>query len=318
MSFRHSHLFDPTGGFTPDELLKLDGPGQDPSDFDEFWESTYAMAMGKPLDWRWETGLRRIAGERRVRRFSYAGLLGNRLGGWLSLPLDGEVERGMVALHGYGGRSSPEFEVPGDRMAVMMPCLSGLPKLSSSRGLPKYSDTHVIHGIVSRETYLHRFCTADVWRAASVLLEAMPETSQRLDLWGESFGGGIGALALPWDKRFYSAHLCVPSFGHHPVRLTLPCSGSGESVRKYVSTHPEAANVLEYFDAARAAKRIRIPVHIAAATFDPAVPPAGQFAVFNRLQHEKKLFVLSAGHFIHRKSPAEQRRLFNEVRRFFA
>ena len=54
--------------------------------------------------------------------------------------------------------------------------------------------------------------------------------------------------------------------------------------------------VLQYFDAATAAAHMRIPVMVAAALFDPAVPPPGQFAVFNCLAGEKKLFVRQAAH----------------------
>ena len=59
--------------------------------------------------------------------------------------------------------------------------------------------------------------------------------ARRLDYMGISFGGGIGALALPWDERFHRAHLNVPSFGHHPLRLTLPepdTTGSGSNQNK--------------------------------------------------------------------------------------
>ncbi|MEZ5576382.1 MAG: hypothetical protein R3F44_12440 [Candidatus Competibacteraceae bacterium] len=40
-------------------------------------------------------------------------------------------------------------------------------------------------------------------------------------------------------------------------------------------------------------------MHVAAARFDPAVPPPGQFAVYNALAGPKELFVLRAGHFDH-------------------
>ena len=73
-----------------------------------------------------------------------------------------------------------------------------------------------------------------------------------------SFGGGVGALALPWDDRFGAAHLNLPSFGHYPLRLTMPCIGSGEAVRRYHAEHPDVLDVLRYFDAATAATRIEI------------------------------------------------------------
>jgi cephalosporin-C deacetylase len=146
----------------------------------------------------------------------------------------------------------------------------------------------------------------------------VPETAARLDYLGTSFGGGIGALALPWDSRFTAGHLEVPSFGHHPLRIGLPCSGSGESVRRHVAAHPEAKLVLACFDAAVAASHLRIPMHIAAAVFDPAVPPAGQFAIYHAIPDpRKKLHVLAAGHHEFPGLPRQAAALESEVRAFF-
>ncbi len=141
--------------------------------------------------------------------------------------------------------------------------------------------------------------------------------AQRLDYLGISFGGGIGALALPWDERFHRAHLNVPSFGHHPLRLTLPCVGSGEAVRRYQQHTGRVLETLRYFDAAVAARYLKIPVHVAAARFDPAVPPPGQFAIYNALAGQRELFVLEAGHFDHAGQVAENGRLLDALAYFF-
>ena len=54
-----------------------------------------------------------------------------------------------------------------------------------------------------------------------------------------------------------------------------------------------------------------------AARFDPAVPPPGQFAVYNALAGPKELFVLRAGHFDHAGTIAEDRRLLDALAYFF-
>ena len=128
------------------------------------------------------------------------------------------------------------------------------------------------------------------------------------------FGGGLGALALPYDPRFKKAHLRVPTFGHHPLRLQCPCNGSGESVRRHHAQHPEVRNVLQYYDAATAASRIAIPTIGAPALFDPAVPPPGQFAVCNALSD---MHILSAGHFDHPQLPGENAVLSQKLTHWF-
>jgi cephalosporin-C deacetylase len=150
----------------------------------------------------------------------------------------------------------------------------------------------------------------------TALLELFPETAGRIGYMGVSFGGGIGALALPWDRRIHLAHLNVPTFGHMPLRLTLPTQGSGEAIREYESRHGNLMATLIYYDAAVAAGFSRIPVHVAAALFDPVVAPPGQFAIFNALPEPKRLFVLDAGHFPHTRQAEQERALLEDFQQF--
>lgn len=226
---------------------------------------------------------------------------GRRIGGWLLRPTHGSAAVGVVMGHGYGGRSAPAaLPAFGWPAAVLQVCMRGFHR-SAFADLPVAAAEHVVHGIEGRETYLHRGCTTDIWAAATALLEVEPQIVGSLCYWGESFGGGIGAMALPWDQRFRRAFLDIPSFGHHPLRLTLPCCGSGEAVGRYYANHPEVAEVLRYFDAAVHARHIICPTMIAAACFDPAVPPPGQFAVYHALRCERELFVRQYAHFQPRK-----------------
>ncbi len=93
------------------------------------------------------------------------------------------------------------------------------------------------------------------WRV-SVLTRLYPELDGRIGYSGISFGGGIGALAIPFDKRIDRGHLVVPTFGNMPLWLTLPTIGSGHSVQNYQKTHGDVLETLRLFDAATAATRI--------------------------------------------------------------
>lgn len=90
------------------------------------------------------------------------------------------------------------------------------------------------------------------------------------------------------------------------------------SVRSYYLRHPEVSEVLQYYDAATAATRVEIPVLVSPALFDPAVPPPGQFAVYNGLGEGRELFVLKAGHLEYPGQAEEQGRLEAAKERFFA
>ncbi|BDI29858.1 deacetylase [Capsulimonas corticalis] len=311
---QHPFPFDPTYGYDEAALLKVAAPPE-VSDFADFWRATYDEARAVPTD----TVMRSIASPRRgydVFEAEFTGLGGARVGAWITVP-HGGFARGVVAGHGYGGRSGPDFPIPGPPAAAIFPCARGFDR-SAAPGIPDNAEEHVVFGIEHRETYLHRFCAADLWTAASVLLELFPAAEGNLHYLGVSFGGGMGALALPWDDRFQRAFLDVPSFGNHPLRVTLPCAGSGESVRRQYATRPEILETLRYFDAAVAATHLRIPTLAGCALFDPAVPPPGQFCVYNSLAGPKELFVHPAGHFPYREERHDARRLFQALENWFA
>lgn len=292
-------------------------PLAEPDDFDAFWRSTREELMDAPLDWRVESSHEK---ERLlVEEVTFRSSTGERAVAWITYPVDGEFTRGVVESHGYDGRSyGPDSNPhPPAGAARIYPCAPGLPR-SYSATIPAAKAEHVLHGIRSRDTYVLRYCVADIWRAASVLSERFPHLEGGLDYVGVSFGGGIGALALPWDERFRRAHLHLPTFGHYPLRLSQPCSGSGEAVRRLVAREPQLRGVLAYFDAAIAATRIRIPVHVSAAQRDPSVPPGGQFAVYHALPGPKRLFVPSAGHMAYDEEVAETAARFRDVAEFFA
>lgn len=313
--FQHGYPFDPAYGYDLAALLSIARPEQ-PADFAVFWGDRYNRARTIKTAPTWRE-LPSIRPDLRLFEIEFTSVEGFRVGGWLTRPRHEPVECGAVVGHGYRGRDGPDLDLPLRRTAVLFPCARGLSR-SAHSDLPANPDAHVLHGIEHRERYIHGACAADlVWCAASALLDMFPNAARRLSYLGISFGGGIGALALPWDERFHRAHLNVPSFGHHPLRLTLPCVGSGEAVRNHQRRTGRALETLRYFDAASAASHLKIPVHIAAARFDPAVPPPGQFAIYNALAGPKELFVLAAGHFEHSGLAAESARLRDALGYFF-
>jgi cephalosporin-C deacetylase len=307
--------FDATHGHDLPALLRVGAPPE-PADFADFWRASHAAAREVPVNATVE-GEGPGTAQWRVLLVRFSSTEGSRLGGWLVLPRQGPVRQGVVVGHGYGGRAEPALAECAAGSATLFFCSRGFDR-SATPAVPGLFDEHVVHGIARRDSYAHRGAAADVWSSASALLELVPETAGRLLYAGGSFGGGIGALALPWDPRFAGAHLDVPSFGNHPLRVTLRCTGSGEAVRRHVAAHPEALQVLAYFDAATAARHLRIPTHVSAALFDPAVPPAGQFAVFNSLAGPRRLFVRQAGHLQHPGLADEDREVLQDWQHWLA
>jgi cephalosporin-C deacetylase len=153
----------------------------------------------------------------------------------------------------------------------------------------------------------------------SALLQLFPQLTGHLGYLGISFSGGIGALALAWDHRIARGHLNMPTFGHHPLRLRLATQGSTQGLQQFYCTHKkQTLQVLRYYDAALAAKRITMPIHCACAVFDPYVAPPAQFAIYNALTSEKALFVLIAGHHQYPEQQQQTQELLVELEAFFA
>jgi cephalosporin-C deacetylase len=311
----HPFDFDPTYGYDEAALLAVPAPPE-PGDFESFWRVTFEQARAIPLRMS-VTPTSSPQADVEVYHVEYDSLDGVRIGGWLTRPADGQVQRGVVVGHGYGGRDVPDLNLPGPPAATIQFCARGFHR-SARADLPNDSSRHVTHGIADRETYIIRGCVADLWLAASALLQWAPETAGRLHFHGGSFGGGLGALALPWDERFTRAHLRVPTFGNQPLRVTLPCNGSGHWVTRYWREHPQVLEVLAYYDAATAARRIRVPTHVVVARFDPAVPPPGQCAVYNALSCPRELQWHAVGHFATPAVAEDDRHTFESLRTFFA
>jgi cephalosporin-C deacetylase len=306
--FSHTAPFDPTYGYSFEQLLAMPRPTP-PPDFAEFWRRQQARARAIPprVEMQRLPDVQGVAVE--VHAVSFDSLDDMRIGGWLTRPLGRAARGAMIIGHGYGGRDAPELAPPLDDVITLQPCARGFHRSASPR-YPGTSAFHVVHGIERRETYIHLGSCADLlWCAANALLSVEPGVADRLDYWGVSFGGGIGAMALPWDDRFRRACLEVPSFGHHDFRLSVPCWGSGEAVRLYHQRRPEVQQVLAYFDSANSTQFLRTPTHFGLALFDPSVPPPGQFAVHNAAACEKAMHVRQAGHFDYPQALEDTRQL---------
>ena len=314
--FTHDYAFDPSGGYSLPELRALQPP-EAPEGFADFWRMRHARVAGLDPAPRLGPAALDLPGWQ-VQELSYRSSGGSVINGWLLLPASGRMRRGLVVGHGYGGRVAPAPRVPASDCAVLFPCFRGLGR-SPLPGLSSNPLRHVLHGIEDRDRYVIGGCVDDLWLAVSALLALFPGLAGHVGYMGTSFGGGIGALAAPWDVRIRRLHLEVPTFGHQALRLRLPCVGSGEAVR--IRQRLRAFDVMEtlaWFDAASAARFLTIPTHVAAACFDPAVPPAGQFAVANAVPEAwRHLFVLEAGHFDYPAQAAREAALFSELEGFF-
>jgi cephalosporin-C deacetylase len=311
----HDFPFDPSYGYDLAGLLAI-APPPEPAGFVETWRARYAAAVAIDPAPQVRASAARRPGFR-VLELEYRSTDGFPIRGWLLLPAAAPPRLGLILGHGYGGIEAPDFALPRADAAYLIPCFRGLCR-SARPPIATEPHWHVLHDLDKPERYILRGCVEDLWTATTALLMLCPWLAGRVGYLGISFGGGIGALALPWEPRIARGHLNVPTFGHHPLRQSLPCIGSAEAVQRFVAAHPEAAETLSFYDAAVAARHLRQPMHLALALFDPVVPPPGQFAIYNAIPGEKVRFVLPAGHFPYPRQAAREAALQTSLAAFFA
>ena len=280
--------------FPLSHLLEIGGP-EIPPDFEAFWTHRYRAALEVHPSPQTCSSTHQLPGVR-VYDLCFRSTGGVQIQGWLTVPADEPVSCGLVVGHGYGGRDGPDPFPVLPNAAILYPCFRGL----SRSVVPPISPEphwHVLHDIDHPDRYVHGGCVEDLWLAVSALLEMYPQVEGRIGYTGISFGGGIGALALGFEQRIQRAHLDVPSFGHHPMRLRLPTLGSGAALQRvWREGRLRLVPTLALHDAACGARFIRIPVQCACALSDPFVTPPGQFAIFNALSGPRELIVLERGH----------------------
>ena len=197
--FKHDFDFDPANEYTEEQLLAI-RPPDTPEGFDAFWEETFDRNLKIPVNVE-RRPVESPDPEKELSQVFFDTWDGYRAGAWLVTPKNRTPSCGFVESHGYSGRDAAEFDPFVSDAAVIFPCAQGF-GLSSSEEVPGLAANHVLHCIENRDAYIIRGCVAGIWSAATALLEMYPAIEDRLYFSGSSFGGGLGALALPWDNRF--------------------------------------------------------------------------------------------------------------------
>lgn len=294
MTIEHNFSFDPTCGYTREQLLAV--KGTEPTEkFIKFWQDTYDLTMNVKLDYQVEGEVWSPNENVRIYRVRFRNWDDVEIVTWIARPE--HSTGGLLIGQGYGNMATPPTgSDPG--MTIVLPNVRGL-GFSQHKDIPWEPGKHAAYGSGSQETYVIRGCIADLWMAARVMIDMFPDTADNLCYNGGSLGGGMGALAVAFDPRIKAAHLNVPTLGGR-IQFDFPAmKGDPAGARQAIALgSPEGMEVMSYFDASAAAHLIKVPTLVTPALFDPSVPPPAQFAVANSIPEEFRIMrIREVGHF---------------------
>jgi cephalosporin-C deacetylase-like acetyl esterase len=271
-------------------------PAPKPDDFDAFWAKTLEEQAKIPVDLRL-TKVREV-GKCDLYKFSFAGLLGYRCHGWLSVPRDSSKRYPAVLVLPSSGLRS--FDPPrfGDERVAMVISINGVdvdlpPEQYDTRTWPA---PYLVTGIMEKEYYSLRYSYAALVRAAEVLA-ARPEVDpDAMLVTGSSQGGGLTLVAAGLYHRFKAAVANVPALCRldwnfdyiHPAYFPIAATDD---------MRPKILETLKYYDATQFARRITCPIWISVGLLDDVTPAMNVFCAYNVIPGKKQLLVQpAAGH----------------------
>ena len=291
-----------------------------PELFEPFWRQWREMISETPLRLDQQT-----VGERR--RVVYESLRGVRIVGQLTMP-EGRPRGAVLTTHGYAAPDAFEDQPePWSELglATLRVRVRGYPP--STLDIDDLRGQWILHNIHSADGWIAGGAVADVVQGVRALRGIFDER-MAITLHGESFGGGLAAIAAAQLTLLHEPParlvLELPSFGAWRWRDGKYCNGAGGLVNMLLDSRrgderQRLLDVLDLFDAAHHARVIHCPAFFKLALRDDVVPAPSAWAIFNALEsREKWAFEVRYGHFDGGIADSRRHAMFQHLHPAFA
>jgi len=284
------------------ELARYKPSVNEPSDFDDFWESSIAEARKLPS----ETQLHLVDfGIETLEVFdvTFSGYGGQPIRGWLLKPSDTKPRPVVVEYLGYGGGRGN----PWDRLfTASMGYIHLIMDTRGQGGQSRRSDTpdldvegsnphvpgFVTRGILSRDTYYYRRLIIDAVRAVDATREIESVDQNNVFVTGRSQGGGVALAVAGLLSNLRGAAIDVPFLCQFErASRIVDTDPYQEIVRFCRSNRDEVDKVFEtlsYYDGVNFAKRASVSALFSTALMDQTCPPSTVYAAFNHYRSRDK------------------------------
>ena len=268
-----------------------------PEDFDDFWARTLREQAEIPLDLQM-TKVREEANHV-LYKFSFAGLLGHRCYGWLTVPTDTSTKRpATLVLPPAGMRDQPIPMTDGMvSMAININTVDvGLP--ADAYDWRTWPAPYLVTGILDKNYYTLRFSYAAIARAYEVLAAHEAVDPTQIHVQGSSQGGGLTIIAAGLipdafvDATARKPGLCRLDWNLQYLNPPFFPIGSTEASK------PVIQQTLKYFLPSHFARRITCPIDISLGIYDDVTPGVSVFCAYNAIPGDTKTLKVdaNAGH----------------------
>ena len=289
-----------------------------PPGFDDFWFWTVREAESAPFDYdvgfepvrpeptqTGQTDPGTITLDHEIKVFSFRGIKGETLRGWIAYPLHSRGSQPAFLWIPPYGRESVMPNQFGTRNGFVSLSFNfiGRDAFYQEKYSPKRG--YFADGVLSKESWIFRGMFQNAVIALRVLADQPAVDSARMGTMGLSQGGGMSIWLGAWSERVKVVCADMPFLG--AIRDTLMKSVYRYPLKElvdYAATVPNGQNrvieTLAYFDTMNQATRCAKPTLVSVGLKDPAVKPVQARAIYEALPGPKGLISYYWGHDWHR------------------
>ena len=287
-----------------DAVRRHEIAGDEPADFDAYWQQTLAAAADVPLDVRVER-VESVLSVIDVFDVTFRGADGTDVKAWLRVPTGSTTPLPTVVTYvGYGGgRGRPE-----ESLTWVASGFAHLHMDTRGQGASwSVGDTPdagpggpqipgvMTKGIQNRDDYYYRRLFIDAVRAVDAAKQLPQVDAARIAVAGGSQGGGLALAVAGLVPDLAGVVAYVPFLCDFPRAATITDADPYREIGRYLAVHrgtEEAVHAtLAYFDGVNFAKRAVAPASISVALMDSTCPPSTVFGAYNNYAGAKAITV---------------------------
>ena len=288
-----------------DELRKYMGSTPKANDFEEYWERGLQEMRRVEANIEWKKADFTVPYADCFDLY-YTGVKNARIHAKVIIPKKkARLFPALLTFHGYSSRcgswtSKMQYAAAGFVVAAM-DCRGQGGASEDSGGVKGTTfQGHFIRGLDGEADHmLMRNIFLDTAQLAGIIMELPEVDEMRIDVYGGSQGGALSIACAGLERRISRISVQYPFLSDYKRALEMDSPDSAyQELKNYFRLfdpqHLKEREIFErlsYIDVQNFAGKIKGTVQMGASLMDITCPPSTQFAVFNKLNCEKSIYM---------------------------